>query len=173
MVLIGSGCLTFAQRSSQNDGMASPDATPKPFQFGLRSIFIATSLIALAFGLLQWLRQDALSLKLTVAVIAVVVTQCAAVIAILIISKGTAWPSVVAFGLFAAFYIQFVNRFSYTYLPAILFWTSLSAWFGGGSGADVEFKRRSRFLRWAWIYALIWFMIVVVIESNTDFVYGR
>jgi predicted permease len=47
--------LTFAPRGGQNERMTSPDATPKPFQFGLRSIFLVTAAVGVALGLLKWL----------------------------------------------------------------------------------------------------------------------
>jgi hypothetical protein len=35
--------------------MARPDAAPTPFQFGLRSLFLAVTAIAAALGLLKWI----------------------------------------------------------------------------------------------------------------------
>src|SRR5258708_1645287 len=56
-------------------------ATDKPFQFSLWSLCVATSAIAVAFGLLKWLGPENL----------VLVVQFAAVVAVLVMSKGTAW----------------------------------------------------------------------------------
>src|SRR5882672_3853972 len=64
---------------------APAEASPKPIQFGLRSLFLATTAIAVAFGVLKWFGPLALVLGV----------QFSAVIAILVKSKGTAWPGVV------------------------------------------------------------------------------
>ena len=96
--------------------------------------------------------------------------QFVAVIAILVTSKGTAWPSVAICGLIAAAIVQISTGFEFQHLPHILYWASFAAWLGGGLAADAESKRRSRFLRWAWLLALMWFLLVIVIETIIIFV---
>ncbi len=69
---------------SQNEPLLSSDSAPEPFQFRLRSIFLATSAVVAALGVLMWLGPFYMILPI----------QCGAVIAILVKSKGTAWRGV-------------------------------------------------------------------------------
>jgi hypothetical protein len=136
--------------------MASQEATtpaaPEPFQFRLRSIFLATAAVGVALGLLHWFGAVALILAV----------QFSAVVAILVISRGTALRGVVIVGGFVALYSMLTSEW-----PVVAFGTSLTAWFGGALTADADSKRRSFFLRWAWLFALIWPLIVVLIEIMT------
>ena len=92
----------------------------------------------------------------------ILAVQFSAVVAILVISRGTALRGVVIMGGFVAILSLLTSA-----LPVVAFWTSLTAWFGGALTADAESKRRSFFLRWAWLLALIWPLIVVLIEIMT------
>ena len=132
--------------------MVSPETT-KPFQFGLRSIFLATSAIAVTLGLLHWLSPFGFFLFVIVAV------QCSAVIAVLLKSDGTALRGVLIAGPSAAVLIMYLSEFNLSFFGVIVA-ASVGAWFGGGLAAYAESKRQSRFLRWAWLLALIWFVIV-------------
>src|SRR5258708_6146611 len=133
-------------------------ATDKPFQFSLWSLFVATSAIAVAFGLLKWLGPENL----------VLVVQFVAVVAVLVMGQGTAWPWVVGPGLFAAVVVFTLSHF---HVLAVPYWASLAAWCGGGLAADAESKRRSRFLRAAWQLALIWLAIVLVFGPKDVFLH--
>jgi len=137
--------------------MTSQENT-EPFQFHLGSVFLITSAIAVAFGLLHWFGPDAFSLQVMMAV------QFVAISAILVTSKGTAWPSVATCGLIAAAIVQVSTGFEFQHLPHIFYWASFAAWLGGGLAADAESKRRSRFLRWAWLLALPLKLAQVAIE---------
>ena len=145
--------------------MVSPETT-KPFQFELRSIFLPTTAVGVAFGLLRWLGPFGFFLFVIVAV------QCSAVIVIMIKSKGTAWPGVVIPGVFVA--VLFIaaalkqfNEVGELLDPtlAILF-ASLAAWFGGGLAASEAAKSRSLFLRWSLPLQFAWVVIVCVIVFN-------
>jgi len=139
--------------------MASPETTspPKPFQFSLASIFLATAAVGVALGLLRWLGFSDFASVVYVAV------QNSAVIAVWVKSRGTAWFGVLNGGLTAALLLIVLSELHASFFSAYC-WASLGAWFGGGLAADAEAKRRSPFLRWAWLSALARFMIVVVIE---------
>jgi hypothetical protein len=128
--------------------MSSPEAVPKPFQFRLQSIFVATAAIAVALGLLRWLGPMYLSL----------VVQFTAVIAVLVTSRGTAWRGVVILGTSAALLSLLIPGPKSEFLPTGAFWASFAAWFGGGTAADTESKKRSHFLRWSWLFALVWLL---------------
>jgi hypothetical protein len=131
--------------------MTSPDETQKPFQFGLRSIFLATAAVGVAFGLLKWLGLLALILAV----------QFSAVVAVLVLTKGTAWRGVVIGGSLAAvFILLFPPRIEL--LHTIALWASLLAWLGGGFAADTKAKRRSHFLRWTWLLVSVWLLILRV-----------
>jgi len=79
--------LTTTPHGDHNEGMTSQKNT-KPFQFGLRSIFLVTSAIAVAFGVLKWLgpKEFLMAVFLT--------TPIQAAVAILLKGKGgwySAW----------------------------------------------------------------------------------
>lgn len=144
--------MTDARRRGDNDGMISPDAAPKPFQFSLGSIFVATAVVGIALGVFNWLGFEA----------CILVVQLAAVVAILVKSRGTAWQGVVILGSLVAFPMLISARFQVASFVAIASWASLAAWFGGWFTADAETRKRSRFVRWAWLLGLIWFWFVFV-----------
>ena len=136
----------------------SPETTTsqKPFQFGLRSIFSATSVVSLALGLLKWLGPT------TFVGLVIVAVQSSAVITVLVQSRGTAWLGMVIGGSFAALHVVVLSDLHAPF-AMILFFTGYGAWFGGGLGASEETKRRYRFLRCSWLFAAVWFLAVVVI----------
>jgi hypothetical protein len=154
LVEVATTCLTSVSYASDNDGMNNPDGTPKPFQFGLRSIFLVTSAIAVTLGVLKW-RLGPLGF----AGLVIATVQCAAVIAVLAKSKGTAWPGFIVPGLSVPFVIvAYGARAS----VVALFFASLAAWFGGGLTASEATRERSWFLEWSWLLSLIWFLLVLV-----------
>jgi len=122
--------------------MTSPDPAPRPFQFGLRSIFLLTSAIAVAFGLLHWIDLESL-LAYTV--------PCAIVIAILVRNTGTGKQSEIIVLLIIVLFTLNLVGFN---VPGVLFWACLAALFFGGFAADAKTKYR---------LALAWFVIVYVI----------
>jgi len=89
--------LTVGRFDGDNEGMASPETTspPKPFQFSLASIFLATAAVGVALGLLRWLGFSDFASVVYVAV------QNSAVIAVWVKSRGTAWFGVLNGGLTA------------------------------------------------------------------------
>jgi peptidoglycan/LPS O-acetylase OafA/YrhL len=129
----------------------------KPFQFGLRSIFLATSVIALTLGSWRWFGSEAFFAVLILAV------QCAAVVAIGIKSRDSAWSNMVAVGLLgllaALLALMAAHREWRACFVTFYFWT-LAAWFLGGLAADKAAKRKSRFLRWALPLAVLWLLII-------------
>jgi hypothetical protein len=125
---------------------------PKPLQFGLRSIFLATSAVGLALGVFKWLGHD----------IFVLTVQLAAVVAILVKSRGTALRGVVILGTLVAFPMLGLAHFHVESFVVIGTWASLAAWFGGWLASDAEARKRSRFVRWAWLLGLIWFWSMFV-----------
>jgi hypothetical protein len=162
MDLLGQPSLTVHQLGVQDDGMASPNAAHKPFQFDLRSIFLATSAIALALGVLKWFGPD------TFVAFVILEVQCSAVIAILVMSKGTAWRGVVFAGLTMAL-LAMVTRPPFL---IVLIWVSLVAWLGGGVSADAETRKRSRFVRWAFLLGLAWFWSLIALGTIVILVNG-
>jgi hypothetical protein len=158
--------LTTSERGGDNGAMTNPETTmpdgasTSPFQSGLRSLFLATAVVAVALGLMEWIgfRDFASVIFLPV--------QCLAVIAVLVRSGGTAWFGVLNGGLTAALLVIVLSEFDASFLNASC-WASLAAWFGGGLTANAEAKRRAPFLRWAWLSASAWFLIVVVIEFTS------
>jgi len=90
----------------------------------------------------------------------IVGVQCEAVIAVMMMTRGTAWRGLVIGGILAPFLLIPVPHDEL--LPAVAFWASLSAWLGGALVADAESMRRSLFLRWTWLLASVWFLAVVV-----------
>jgi len=150
--------LTLVPDGRHNDGMASPETTsrPKPFQFGLRSIFLATAAVGVTFGLLRWLGPGISAFVFILAV------QCAVVRAILVISKGAARTSVVTGGFWGgAVGLMFVGLGIPFILCVLPFFVSLGAWFGGGLWA--AYNGRSLFLRWAFslLFAWCWFLVTI------------
>ena len=139
--------------------MTSTETTTpkKPIQFGLRSMFLATAAVGVALGLLEWLGFSDFASVVYVAV------QSSAVIAVWVKSRGTAWFGVLNGGLTAALLLIVLSELHASFL-SVYCWASLGAWFGGGLAADAKAKRRSPFLRWAWLTALAWFLIALVIE---------
>ena len=143
----------------------------KPFQFDLRSIFLATSAIAVALGLLKWLG------PLAFLVLVVLVVQCSAVIAILIKSKGTAWlgvviPQPMVVFLFIAAALSQFNKVGELPDAALasgtIFWASLAGWFVGGLTASEATRKQSWFLRWSWLLLVIWLLLVVGVIGTID-----
>jgi len=132
--------------------MASQETTspPKPFQYGLQSIFMATAAVAGAFGVWHWAGEA--SFILTV--------QLSAVIAVLVKSKGTAWPGVVLGGLLVLMVILLLQLGVRTSVFLWSFWGSLAAYLGGGLAANAETKKHSRFLRWTPLIVLAWFLFL-------------
>lgn len=118
-------------------------------------MFLATSAIALSLGILKWFGPVALILSV----------QIAAVIAVLVLSKGTAWRGVIIGGFVAAvpFVLNSIELNLAFVTVGILWIASLGAWFGGGLAASKSTKDRYRFLRWSWLLASVWFVAVVVI----------
>jgi len=137
--------------------MTPSDPAQKPFQFGIRSLFLATSAIAVALGVLHWFGPAPLILAV----------QFSAVIAVLLKSDGTAWRGVLIAGPSAALLMMYLSEFNLSFLGVVLA-ASTAAWFGGGLAADAESKRRSRFVRCAWFLALIWFLVVDAIIILAD-----
>jgi hypothetical protein len=125
-------------------------AIREPAQFSLRSIFVATSAVGVALGVLNWLGPFCMILAV----------QFQAVIAVLMMTRGTAGRGVVIGGTIASFLLIPVPHDEL--LAAVAFWASLSAWLGGALVADAESMRRSLFLRWTWLLASVWFLAVVV-----------
>jgi hypothetical protein len=145
--------LTPIPHSGQNDRMASPDVAPKPFQFGLRAIFLAVTLIALALGELKWFGFPCF-----------MTVQFAAIVAILVKSDGTAWRGMVIVGVLTTLGLLILDDF-HTPVIGVVFVASLAAWFGGGFTADKETKEQSRFLRWAWLLAFVWLCVILQFSS--------
>jgi len=135
----------------------------KPFQFDLRSIFVATAAVGTALGVFKWFGLGAF----------ILVVQFAAVVAILVISGGTAWRGVVILGSLVAFPMLISTRFQVESFVAIAGSSSLAAWFGGWFAADAETRRRSRFVRWAWLLGLIWFWVMFVFGAIVVWLNGR
>jgi hypothetical protein len=142
--------LTSAQRVGENDGMASP----KPFQFSLGSIFLATMAIAVAFAVWHWFGAEGF------ATLIILMVQVAAIIAILVKSKGTAGRGMLFAGLLVAPVVLITTEFDAS-LDAVLVLASNAAWFAGGFAADRQSRKQSRFVRWASPLAAIWFLVVM------------
>ena len=133
-----------------DEPLLSPDSAPEPFQFRLRSIFLAAAAVALALGVLTWLGPFYMILAI----------QFGAVIAVLVKSKGSAWRGVIIGAILGG-----SLSLDYLHVEKLLdgaFFSSLAAWVGGGFAADDETKRQSLFLRWAWQSALVWLLAVIV-----------
>jgi hypothetical protein len=143
--------LTDARRRGDNEPMIIPDESPKPFQFGLRSIFVATAAVGMALALLKWLGPADFTGLVFLAV------PCSAAIVVLVKSKGTSWPGFVLPGLLSLILLApGVPR------PVILFLAGCLAWGGGGMTASEATRDQSRFLEWSWLMALVWFLFAVV-----------
>src|SRR5258708_27613434 len=91
----------------------------KPLHFPLWSLFVATSAIATVVGMWDGFGPETL----------IGSVQFWAVIAVLVKSKGTAWPGVVLVGLIAALFSAFTH---FEMLDEVAFLASLAAWFAGG-----------------------------------------
>jgi len=143
--------------------MTSPDAAPKPFQFSLGSIFVATAAVGMSLGVFKWLGLDAF----------ILVVQLAAVVAILVKSRGTAWRGVVILGTLVALPMLVSCNFQIQSFVTIACWASLAACFGGWFAADAETRKRSRFVRWAWLLGLIWFWLIFVFGTIAVSLNGR
>jgi hypothetical protein len=141
--------------------MTTSAASPRPFQFGLRSLFLATAAIAVAFGVLNWFGAEALILAV----------QFSAVIAVLVKSKGTAWREMVFSGSLVALLLLTPAGFDILILPIVAFFASLVAWFVGGLTASEMTRKQSRFLRWSWLLALLWFVFVWIFILPFVFIY--
>src|SRR5260221_1225503 len=106
--------------------MTSPDAAPKPFQFRLRSIFLATAAVGVAFGLLRWLG---------LAILVILAVQTAAIIALFVKSNGTAWRGMVCAGLVVALLLLASNGFKVP-LDGIVLIARLTTCIAGGFACD-------------------------------------
>lgn len=146
--------MTLVQLGGDNDGMTSPGSATRPFQFRLRSLFLVTSAIGIALGVLK-LRLGPLGLVGLV----IATVQSSAVVAVLVKSRGTAWPGFVVPGLSVPFVIvAYGARAS----VVALFFASLAAWFGGGLTASEATRERSWFLEWSWLLSLIWLLSIIL-----------
>jgi hypothetical protein len=148
--------------------MTSTEAAQKPFQFGLQSLFVATAAVAAVLGLSNWLGLDAFFL------LVILPFQFAMVIAILIMSRGTAWKGVVLFGLTAAIFALVLERIEVVFSwRGVVFLASFAAWYGGGLTASPQTIQQSVFLRRAPLLALAWFLILFAIGGLIMFVEWR
>jgi hypothetical protein len=146
--------LNIIGNSRSGHGMATnfDEEIREPTQFSLQGLFVATAVVGVALSVFKCFGLFTMILSV----------QCAAVVAVLFKSRGTAWPGVVVMGLAPALFVMLLSRLGIPFY-GVLFVASLGAWFGGGIAADIESKRRSAFLRWSWLFALIWFLTLVVI----------
>jgi hypothetical protein len=164
--------------------IAAPDVVgSKPFQFGLRSIFVAMTGTAVALGFWTWLgpvdflwwSAHVVDSAATIAILvkssflwwSALAVDSTATIVILVKSKGRAWPGVFVGGLGVAFFVLTVKEFEARFLSSALWFGSLAAFCGGALASDAESKKHSRFLRWARriVVAVICAMIVLVIGT--------
>jgi hypothetical protein len=138
---------------------ASPhdDAQAKPFQFRLQSLFVATFAVAVALGFLKWLGPvDFLWWATLLAAVN-------SVVAILIASKGSAWPGVFVGGVGVAFFVMTINLFESRFIATALLSGSLAAVCGGAFASDAQSRRSSRFLRWNWRIAVALICVTIVL----------
>jgi hypothetical protein len=111
-------------------------------------LFVATLAVAAALGIFRWFGPVAMILSV----------QCAAVIAVLALSRGSAWQGVVFMGSAATLSVMLLTP--YYFFPFV---ATFGAWVGGGIAADTEWKRRALFLRWSGRFAVAWLLTLVVI----------
>lgn len=143
--------MTLILQCGDNDDMAAHETTT-PFQFELRSIFLATSATAVAFGFVKWFGPE----------VAIMVVQSAVIVAVAK-RKRTAWFSSVIFGLFVAFPTLFSgHRHLVDWLLLVVLWVSLPALIAFGRATDGEPKLRCRSLRWSWLLPVVWLLIVLI-----------
>jgi len=131
--------------------MTSPDETPKPFQFGLRSIFLATLVIAVGTVVLKCLGPWNF----------ILLVQFVAVITMLVISRGAAWPGVLLGGIAGAILGGNAGHGTLVLGP-MLFFASLAAWFGGGIVANKSNIGQPFFVRRYRLVALLWILTILV-----------
>jgi len=137
--------------------MVSPETmTPseaKPFQFRLRSIFLATAAVGMALGLLKWLGP---------VIWMILAVQSAAIIAVLVKSRRTALRGVVFTGLVVAVLLLVSNEAPF---DVVLVLASFSAWFAGTFAADAKSRKESRFVRWASALAALWIVFIFFLAA--------
>jgi hypothetical protein len=89
----------------------------EPPQFSLGSLFVATLAVAAARGIFRWFGLVAMILSV----------QCAAVIAVLALSRGSAWQGVVFMGSAATLSVMLLTP--YYFFPFV---ATFGAWVGVG-----------------------------------------
>ena len=141
--------MTLVPQGGQNEGMVSPAS--KPFQFDLASIFLATSVVALAMGLLYWFGSGVMILVVQTAVIAVLAKR-----------RRTAWMDIAIFGVFFAFPCLFSDRRSSDWFLLVAFWLMIPGLVVMRPKSGAEPNCRSRSLRWSWLLPYVWLVAFVM-----------
>ena len=143
--------MTLIEAGGDNESMAAQETTT-PFQFELRSIFLATSATAVAFGFVKWFGPE----------VAILVVQSVFIVAVAKL-KRTAWFSSVIFGLFVAFPTLFSgHRHLVDWLLLVVLWVSIAMLLAVGPTTNGEPKLRCRSLRWSWLLPVVWLLIVLI-----------
>jgi hypothetical protein len=147
-------CLTSVPHVGDNERMTDQEITTpkKPHQLRLQSLFLSIAAVAVVLGLLKSL------MRIDLVQLLILGVPCSAVIAVLVKSKGTAWKGVVFPAIFPTICLSFDRIDAFV----VVFCASLVAWSAGALAASKATKEQSGFLKWSFLFALVWCLIVAL-----------